>query len=407
MIDLHFICPHGRNRRDLGDGRFESGFWANIREDRANEAIGGRIYLHERQNERSWQGGTIEDWRSHDAGKKIFIYREDGDQHVLCLEGWGQEQATVRRGDDTAGGQMFWLTYKPLEPGSTKGWPREKLSVLVREFGSDPNATTEWWRLSAHRIARVGDGVVLFKQGEEPRGIFGRGVIVSGPMIRADGGGDDGEKWRVEVRFTELVDPDDTLILPLNELDRALSLERNNLVNTQASGNRVPPAIAFELTALLDARTAPLRTLANDDADDGRPDVFDTFDQRDRALRAICVRRGQTAFRTALMEAYGGRCAITGCRVASVLEAAHIVPYNGPTTNNATNGLLLRSDLHTLYDLNLLGIDPKTRTVVIAKSLEGSSYAKLAGRKLRDAEPIERGASRRNLEHRFRNLDAS
>ena len=82
-------------------------------------------------------------------------------------------------------------------------------------------------------------------------------------------------------------------------------------------------------------------------------------------------------------------------------------PYNEPTTNNATNGLLLlRSDLHTLYDLNLLGIDPKTRTVVIAKSLEGSSYAKLAGRKLRDAEPIERGASRRNLEHRFRGFDA-
>ncbi|WP_200883691.1 HNH endonuclease [Archangium violaceum] len=52
--------------------------------------------------------------------------------------------------------------------------------------------------------------------------------------------------------------------------------------------------------------------------------------------------------------AYGGRCALTDCEEPRVLEAAHIFPYHGPQTNHVTNGLLLRADLHVLFDLGLL-----------------------------------------------------
>ncbi|AJK46015.1 HNH endonuclease [Burkholderia plantarii] len=97
-------------------------------------------------------------------------------------------------------------------------------------------------------------------------------------------------------------------------------------------------------------------------------------DARQRLYRAIVRRQGQPAFRRALLNAYERRCAITGCAVEQVLEAAHIVPYRGPATNHVTNGLLLRGDLHTLFDLGALTIDPVTLRVVIAEALRSSDY---------------------------------
>lgn len=115
-------------------------------------------------------------------------------------------------------------------------------------------------------------------------------------------------------------------------------------------------------------------------------DAFDTLnieDARRREMRALAVRQGQPAFRRALFEAYGGRCAITGCGVAAVLEAAHIIPYLGERTNHVQNGLLLRSDIHALFDQKHLWIDPKTRAVGISSLLMETDYAALAGKPLR------------------------
>ncbi len=57
-----------------------------------------------------------------------------------------------------------------------------------------------------------------------------------------------------------------------------------------------------------------------------------------------------------LLKAYSGRCAVTGCDAEPALEAAHLRPYKGPESNTAANGLLLRSDIHTL----LFGCWPST-----------------------------------------------
>jgi putative restriction endonuclease len=129
------------------------------------------------------------------------------------------------------------------------------------------------------------------------------------------------------------------------------------------------------------------------------PDSID--DQRERSIRAIRVRRGQPAFRAALLEAYGRRCSITGCAVEDVLEAAHITPYLGPLTNHVSNGLLLRTDLHTLFDCGLLAVEPETRTVVVADTLKKSSYAKLDGQVLRRPKEAANSPSKRNLEKRY------
>ncbi len=61
-------------------------------------------------------------------------------------------------------------------------------------------------------------------------------------------------------------------------------------------------------------------------------------------------RLGQGAFRVAVTDAYQRRCAITGEKTLPVLEAAHIKPYADDGPHLITNGLLLKSDFHTLFD---------------------------------------------------------
>ncbi len=62
------------------------------------------------------------------------------------------------------------------------------------------------------------------------------------------------------------------------------------------------------------------------------------------------ARLGQGAFRVLVTDAYNRRCAITGERTLPVLEAAHIKPYSETGPHVISNGLLLRSDLHILFD---------------------------------------------------------
>jgi predicted restriction endonuclease len=78
--------------------------------------------------------------------------------------------------------------------------------------------------------------------------------------------------------------------------------------------------------------------------------------------------------------AYGRRCAVTGYDAEAALEAAHITPYCGAKSSHVSNGLLLRGDIHTLFDLDLVGIDPTSFTIVVAPPLQKSKYVELHGK---------------------------
>ncbi len=97
-------------------------------------------------------------------------------------------------------------------------------------------------------------------------------------------------------------------------------------------------------------------------------------------------RIGQGAFRVLVTDAYQRRCAITGERTLPVLEAAHIKPYSENGENNVCNGLLLRSDLHILYDQGYLTIDKNLKVDVSSHLKEdygnGKDYYKYHGKKL-------------------------
>ena len=125
-------------------------------------------------------------------------------------------------------------------------------------------------------------------------------------------------------------------------------------------------------------------------------------DERERIKRTIIQRRGQRRFRDSLISAYEGKCAITGCSILDILEAAHIIPYLGAYTDKISNGLLLRADLHTLFDCGLLAIGPETKQVLLAPRIKDSEYQDWCGRRIhmpknKDSQPSKE-ALRKHLE---------
>lgn len=120
-----------------------------------------------------------------------------------------------------------------------------------------------------------------------------------------------------------------------------------------------------------------------------------------RVLREIVARRGQQTFRAALLAGYGGRCLVTGCDAEAALEAAHIVPYSESAQNAPGNGLLLRADIHTLFDLELLSVHPDTLEVRLHTSLRETMYRDLHGKTLQFCPGYRLRPSEQALRERY------
>ncbi len=114
-------------------------------------------------------------------------------------------------------------------------------------------------------------------------------------------------------------------------------------------------------------------------------------------LREIKTRRGQDKFRKLLLKAFNNTCCITGSIIISVLEAAHIISHSDETNYKVTNGLLLRADIHTLFDLNLIGID-QHGMVHISNELKKSEYGEYQGAVIASSLPEN---TVENLKKRF------
>lgn len=134
--------------------------------------------------------------------------------------------------------------------------------------------------------------------------------------------------------------------------------------------SRGPSGQIEMITALEEAKGVPFNPLSIEDS-------------RKRTIASIVRRRGQVEFRRKLLDAYGSRCAISDCDVIEVLEAAHIIPYMGPESDSISNGLLLRADLHTLFDLGHIAIDSGAMAVIISPLLRYSTYGNIAARQVR------------------------
>ena len=104
--------------------------------------------------------------------------------------------------------------------------------------------------------------------------------------------------------------------------------------------------------------------------------------------RVVRQRLGQGAFRLLVTEAYDRRCAFTGERTLPALQAAHIKPYAASGPHRVQNGLLLRADLHQLFDSGYLTVDPARLAIEVSGRIReefenGRDYYALHGRSLR------------------------
>lgn len=139
-------------------------------------------------------------------------------------------------------------------------------------------------------------------------------------------------------------------------------------------------------------------------------DYFDENDERDEREKRkteIAQRRGQPAFRRKLLNAYEHECAVSEGDAVAALEAAHITRFLGEKSNHVSNGILLRSDIHTLFDLDLIGIHPTKLTVAVSSALAHTDYKRFVGKKIFEPDDPSKRLSRGALKRRWRAFKAS
>lgn len=129
---------------------------------------------------------------------------------------------------------------------------------------------------------------------------------------------------------------------------------------------------------------------------------FDTSDDR-RITTVRQVRREQQGkFRDELMAAYESTCAITGTSVPQVLQAAHINPYRGKRSQVVNNGLLLRADLHLLFDAHLISVEPDSLVLRLSERLADTDYLRYNHRRVRKTIQPEMAPDRSLLDMHYR-----
>lgn len=120
-------------------------------------------------------------------------------------------------------------------------------------------------------------------------------------------------------------------------------------------------------------------------------------------------RLGQGAFRIVITDNYDRRCAVTGERTLPALDAAHIRPYASEGRHEPNNGLLLRRDIHSLFDLGYVTVTPAHNFEVSRRIRDefenGRDYYALHGRSIRVPDQLDRQPAREALtwhnENRF------
>lgn len=161
----------------------------------------------------------------------------------------------------------------------------------------------------------------------------------------------------------------------------------------------------FTLHGPVNAKTVNNSSFISAGFDELKPEIqnqleqIDDTDERIKEFRESMRRQGQAQFRNNLLKAYSNRCAISGNDVPQVLQAAHIGQYRGPKTQMVTNGILLRSDLHLLFDAHLLSVEPDSKRIRLSRLLDKTEYIDFNKKQLhmpvyREAYPNEKQLER-------------
>ncbi|HVV70699.1 MAG TPA: HNH endonuclease [Verrucomicrobiae bacterium] len=234
-----------------------------------------------------------------------------------------------------------------------------------------------WTCGNAERIP-AGRRFYLLRQGREPRGIVGSGRTISKTFTHT---------WRGQranfndIEFDALVPLRPDLILGLKELLKVDN--RRGYWGVRSSGVKVPARIEKVLEAKWQAvvERSNVRHVMEPAAE-----IRSLLEERVRAFAKVILRPEQAAFREELRRRHGDQCQISGCRVMAVVNACHLLRAAEGGAEVAENGILLRLDLHVLFDANLIGIHPKTLRVHVHSSLRGTEYQDMKGTTVRMKE---------------------
>jgi putative restriction endonuclease len=120
-------------------------------------------------------------------------------------------------------------------------------------------------------------------------------------------------------------------------------------------------------------------------------------------------RLGQGAFRILVTDSYQRRCAVSGEKTLPALDAAHIRPFSDGGAHEASNGILLRRDIHSLFDAGYVTISPEMKFEVSRRIREefenGRQYYALHGQTVAQPSDPKRQLARPSLvwhnDHRY------
>lgn|SRR5690625_68387 len=236
------------------------------------------------------------------------------------------------------------------------------------------------WDMTTRRSIRRGDVVYFWLS---RHGFIGRAEVAESERELDDGDvlpwTDHGEReYRSRFRFAAAAD------VSVDGVSWTEVMEKAGLPANPSLGHRTDESDAEAWLASLFRPIDEVAAAFPSEEAAQRAVVDTSRDTRKRTLAEIAVRRGQPRFRMSLLAAYGRQCAVTGSTTEQVLEAAHIFPYRGEHTNVTENGLLLRSDIHTLFDLFRLTVVPERGEYVVRVSpdVEEENYRSLDGQSL-------------------------
>ncbi len=278
-----------------------------------------------------------------------------------------------------------------------------KLIVAITDYDwfellrASPEITeVNFWAPSARDFRALEPGeLFLFKLHAPYNKIVGGGVFAYSTMLpwtlaweafgRANGANSAGEMRDRIARYRRADSGDRTNFeIGCRILTQPFFLEERDWIDPPASLSK--HVVAFKTYTTSDEEGAALWEFAHDRLSGTTPFGVAETQARFGEPQLIRPRLGQGAFRVVVTDNYQRRCAITKERTLPALEAAHIRPYGDGGTHDVRNGLLLRRDIHSLFDAGYVTVTPDLSFEVSRRIREefenGKHYYALHGQKI-------------------------
>ncbi len=269
-----------------------------------------------------------------------------------------------------------------------KNWKKEVVLngyLVIQDYGTERISayslpTDGKWNDKPPRSPRIRKTPFKENKGKYPSAW--ERIKIAGNLIKKRFGNDKillitCKNTEIENNFIIILCKFDNLVLNVFKNHTDLKLTKN-ISKVYYEGDK-----SFQIIKNLAERMCELIQIKLDENyDDDFFDIKNLEDARKKIKKLVTYRQGQPKFRSGLMKNYENKCCITGCEVLDVLEACHIYPYLGPKTNHLSNGLILRSDLHLLYDKGLLCIDENYKVKISGRWRNDPMYSIYHGKKI-------------------------